>query len=63
MIHQKPVIYDYRDYHLYIADMVEFLKKTDRNFSFRKFSKKAGFASSSLLLSLASGKKASPRMG
>lgn len=54
---QKPNIYDYRDYHTYVSDMVEFLKKADRDFSFRKFSKKTGFSSSSLLLSVASGKK------
>jgi uncharacterized protein (TIGR02147 family) len=52
---QKPSVYDYRDYHQYVSEMVQFLKKTDPSFSFRKFSKKVGFASSSVLISVASG--------
>lgn len=54
---KKPIIYDYREYHLFVSDMVIFLKNSDKNFSHRKFSKKAGFASSSFLSSIASGEK------
>jgi uncharacterized protein (TIGR02147 family) len=55
--HEKPIIYDFKDYHQFVAAMVVWLKKSDPSFSFRRFSKRAGLASSSFLLSVATQKK------
>jgi uncharacterized protein (TIGR02147 family) len=45
----QPKIYHYDDPILYLQDMIVFLKKTKKAFSYRYFTKKAGFSSPSAL--------------
>jgi uncharacterized protein (TIGR02147 family) len=45
----KPVINDYLDYRAYLKDMFSYLKEEDRYFSYRFFSRKAGFSSPNFL--------------
>lgn len=54
---KKPKIYDYVDHVQYMKDMVEFFKRESKVFSFRYFSKKAGFASQSTLKFFLDGKR------
>ena len=53
----KPKIYDYVDHVMYMKDMVEYLKKESKVFSFRYFAKKSGFASQSALKFFLDGKR------
>ena len=58
----------YRDYRDYLLDMVAHLKTTRKRFSYRHFSEKAGFSSSSYLKLVADGRrnvsqKAIPKIG
>jgi uncharacterized protein (TIGR02147 family) len=45
----RPVVADYTDYRAYLRDMLAHLKATQRRFSYRFFSKKAGYASPNFL--------------
>ena len=53
----KPSVYDYVDHVKYMNDMVEFLKKETKVFSYRYFAKKSGFASQSTLKFFLEGKR------
>lgn len=57
MKNSKPKIYDYVDHVKYMNDMVEFMKKEIKAFSFRYFAKKSGFASQSALKFFLDGKR------
>lgn len=46
---EKPVIYEYLDYRLFLKDMFQFRKAKDRFFSYRYFAKKSGFSSPNFL--------------
>ncbi len=49
MDQKKPSILEYTDYRLFLKDRYDFLKQTTTYFSFRYFSKKAGFKSPNYL--------------
>lgn len=49
MKNSKPKIFDYVDHVKFMNDMVEYMKKEIKAFSFRYFAKKSGFASQSAL--------------
>ncbi|MEZ4845850.1 MAG: TIGR02147 family protein [Bdellovibrionota bacterium] len=53
----RPKVYNYVDHVQYMNDMVEFLKKESKVFSFRYFAKKSGFASQSALKFFLDGKR------
>jgi uncharacterized protein (TIGR02147 family) len=57
MKNNKPKIFDYVDHVKYMNDMVEFMKKEIKAFSFRYFAKKSGFASQSALKFFLDGKR------
>jgi len=44
-ISESPTVFDYVDYRAFVRDRIDWLKQLDSTFSFRKFSKKIGFAS------------------
>ena len=46
---QRPAIENYINYREYLKDLIAYLKETDPLFSYRKFSKKAGFSSPNFL--------------
>lgn len=46
---ERPIIFDFFDYREFLKEMFEWVKIEDPSFSHRKFSKKAGFSSSSVL--------------
>ena len=46
---KTPTVYEYSDYRQYLRDTYEFLKSTTQYFSYRYFSKKAGFKSPNIL--------------
>jgi uncharacterized protein (TIGR02147 family) len=46
---EPPNIYQYLDYRAYLKDLFEFRKQKSKNFSYRYFSGKAGFASPNFL--------------
>ncbi len=46
---ERPVIYDYLDYRAFLREMFLFRKQKDTYFSYRYFSRKAGFASPNFL--------------
>ncbi len=46
---ERPNIYKYSDYRIFLKDMFNYKKKTKKNFSYRFFSNKAGFSSTSFL--------------
>jgi uncharacterized protein (TIGR02147 family) len=45
----RPSIFEYEDYRVYLKDLYSFLKKQRMQFSFRYFSKRAGFTSPNFL--------------
>jgi uncharacterized protein (TIGR02147 family) len=53
----KPNLFTYDDYRIYLKDSYRFLKETRKAFSFRYFSREAGFASSNFLQLVMSGKR------
>lgn len=53
----RPSPEDFGDYRAYLRAMVVHLKATQRGFSHRQFSKRAGFATSNFLLLVAEGKR------
>jgi uncharacterized protein (TIGR02147 family) len=53
----KPEISEYDDYRKYLSDFYSFFKKTRRGFSFRSFSKDAGFSSPNFLKLVIEGKR------
>jgi len=54
---RKPLIFEYEDYRLFLRDMYVHLKSSARHFSFRYFSKRAGFASPNFLKLVIEGKR------
>jgi uncharacterized protein (TIGR02147 family) len=46
---KRPTVYDYLDYRSYLGDMFHYRKQSSRAFSYRFFSRKAGFASPNFL--------------
>jgi len=46
---ERPLVYDYLDYRSFLRDLFEFKKKQNKYFSYRNFSRKAGFASPNFL--------------
>lgn len=50
-------LFDYLDYRVYLKDVYVATKRTSRSFSFRQFSKKAGFASPNFLKLVMDGKR------
>lgn len=50
----KPKIHEYSDYRSFLRDLVKVYRVTKPSFSFRNFSRKAGFKSSSTLASVLS---------
>ncbi len=54
---QRPAVADFRDYREYLKAMVVYLKATQRGFSYRWFSKKAGFSSPNFLKQVAEGQR------
>lgn len=52
----QPNIFDYVDYRVFVKDMIEFAKREDSDFSFRKFAKKCGLASAGHIYLIISGK-------
>lgn len=53
----KPQIFNYLDYRLYLADTYNYYKETTTYFSYRYFSSKAGINSSSFLKLVIEGKR------
>jgi len=54
---ERPNIFLYEDYRGYLADLYRHLKATQRGFSHRYFSKKAGFSSPNMLQLVIEGKR------
>ncbi len=53
----RPKPWDFQDHRLYLRAMTEFLKVHERGFSYRVFSKRAGFASPNFLKLVAEGQR------
>ncbi len=53
----RPEIASYRDYRAYLRDLIVFLKATRRGFSYRSFSRAAGYSSPNFLKQVADGKR------
>ena len=54
---ERPIIYDYMDYRVFLNDMFRFRKNKDKYFSYRYFSNKAGFSSPNFLQLVIEGKR------
>ena len=54
---KKPCSFDYEDYRTFLRDMVAYLKSNHRQFTYRYFSKKAGFSSPNFLKLVAEGQR------
>lgn len=54
---ERPNIFLYQDYRLFLKDLYAYLKETQRGFSHRSFSKKAGFKSPNMLFLVIEGKR------
>ena len=54
---ERPQVADFADYRKYLQAMVVYLKATQRGFSYRWFSKKAGFSSPNFLKQVAEGQR------
>ncbi|MCB0389722.1 MAG: TIGR02147 family protein, partial [Bdellovibrionales bacterium] len=46
---EKPIVFEYTDFRLYLSDMYNYLKSTKPQFSYRYFSQKSGFSSPNFL--------------
>jgi uncharacterized protein (TIGR02147 family) len=53
----RPSVFEYEDYRRFLSDLYHFYKNSSRHFSFRYFSKKAGFASPNFLKLVMDGKR------
>ena len=53
----KPNIFEYKDYRVFLQDLYDYYKKTTDFFSFRYFSKRAGFKSPNYLKLVIEGKR------
>ena len=53
----QPVLNDYMDYRAFLKDMFSYKKKTDKYFSYRYFSRRAGISSPNFLQLVISGKR------
>jgi uncharacterized protein (TIGR02147 family) len=56
-VHQKLSIFEYTDFRAYLRDLCHFLKTSQRSFSFRLFSRAAGFSSPNFLKLVMDGKR------
>lgn len=54
---KRPSVFEYLDYRSYLKEMFAFFKAQSRGFSFRRFSKDAGFASPNFLKLVYDGKR------
>ncbi len=54
---ERPSVYDYLNYRSYLADMFNFRKSKSASFSYRYFSRKAGFASPNFLKLVTNGQR------
>ena len=54
---QTPSVFDYLSYRAYLRDMYAFLKRARKGFSYRSFSRAAGFKSQSVLKQLIDGER------
>ena len=54
---KKPSVFEYRDYRLFLKDLYDHYKRTTDFFSFRYFSKRAGFKSPNYLKLVIEGKR------
>lgn len=50
----RPRIFEFKDYRSFISAMIDYLKESSQGFSHRKFARRAGFNSPSVLLSILS---------
>lgn len=53
----KPVIFEYEDYRAWLSDLYDYYKATTSYFSYRYFSKRAGFSSPNFLKLVIDGKR------
>lgn len=53
----KPNVFDYKDYRAFLQDWVRKAKYSPHGFSYRRFSRKAGFQSSNFLMLVIQGKR------
>lgn len=53
----QPTVFEYKDYRVYLQNWVQHSKATRPHFSYRWFSKKAGFQSSNFLMLVLQGKR------
>lgn len=63
IVDDRPNIFDYNCFRSFVRDMVDFIRRTNKDFSHRKFSKACGFKSSSVVLSILSEKSGLSRQG
>lgn len=56
-LNERPNIFEYSDYRVFLGDIYTFLKSRFRQFSFRYFSQRAGFASPNFLKLVIEGKR------
>jgi uncharacterized protein (TIGR02147 family) len=54
---ERPLIFHYHDYRIFLSDYFDYSKDRDRKFSYRFFAQKAGFSSSSFLKLVIDGKR------
>lgn len=55
--HPKPMIYEYSNYRTYLKDLCAWQKATSRSFSFRNFSRQAGFRAPNFFQLIIDGKR------
>lgn len=53
----RPLVYNYLDYRLFLGDMFQYRKQRNPHFSYRYFSKRAGFASPNFLKLVITGQR------
>ncbi len=54
---ERPVVFDFLDYRAFLSESYHYRKQRDKYFSYRYFSKKAGFASPNFLQLVTSGRR------
>lgn len=54
---ERPKIFDYHDYRIFLKDFFDYSKEKNGKFSFRFFAQRAGFNSGSILKLVIDGKK------
>lgn len=53
----KPTSFEFDDYRAFLRDLISYLRETTRSFSFRKFSRRAGYQSPNFLKLVIDGKR------